>query len=327
MLHVFVNDGGLLTWDKAADTAAGPLPDSAVWLDLLNPTPAELARVEAMIGLPLPTREQMAEIEESSRLRIVNGVLSLTVMALVWADTDEPRLTAVSFLLAGKRLVTIHDIDPRAFLAFRRKISHSPAALGSGELVMGALVDGLIDRTAAVLRRAGVALDELNRRAFRGESPTRRVEAMDDQAALKRIGHTGHLVGRAHISLASLIRMLEFLSSNEGWNARKPTRRWARTALQDARGLDEYRVFLSSKVALLLDSTLGQINVEQNEIVKIVSILTVLLFPPTLVASVCGMNFTSMPGSDEAFGYPSALLLMVLSALLPMIFVRLRRWM
>lgn len=326
MLHVFVNDGGLLRWDKAADAALGPLPDSVVWIDLLNPTPAELARVEAMVGMPLPTREQMAEIEESSRLRVVNGVLSLTVMALVWADTDEPRLTAVGFVLAGRCLVTVHHIDPKAFLAFRRKVSHAPIPLATAESVMGALVDGLIDRTAAVLRRAGLELDTINRRAFRGPSLPRRGEVMDDSGTLKRIGNTGHLVGKAHVSLASVIRMLEFLSSNEGWNTRKPTRRWARTALQDAAGLDEYSAFLSSKVALLLDSTLGRINVEQNEIVKIVSIITVLLFPPTLVASVCGMNFSWMPGSDESFGYPSALLLMLLSALLPMIFVRLRRW-
>jgi len=326
MLHVFINDGGFLRWAKEADTATGPVPPRTIWLDLLNPTPAELIRAEAMIGAPLPTREQMAEIEESSRLRVVNGVLSMTVTALVWADTDEPRVATVSFVLAGRRLVTIHHIDPQAFLALRRRATHGDLPYPKGEAVLAALVEGMVDRTAAVLRRTGIELDAINRRNFRGRKLRSRGETLDDSQTLKRIGHAGHLIGKARVSLASLTRMLDFFARNEGWSAGKSTRRWARTALQDVTGLDEYARFQAGKVALLLDSALGRINVEQNEIVKIVSIITVLLFPPTLVASVCGMNFTSMPGSDEPQGYPSSLLLMLLSALLPMIFVRLRRW-
>jgi len=326
VLHVFVNDGGLLRWAKDADTDPGPVPYNAVWLDLLNPTPAELLRVETLIGAPLPTREQMAEIEESSRLRVANGVLSMTVTTLVWADTDEPRIAVVSFVLAGRRLVTIHHIDPQPFLAFRRRASHEAFPNPRGEAVLAALVDAMVDRTAGVLRRTGLELDILNRRAFRGRKLRSRGETLDDTQTLKRIGHAGHLIGKARVSLASLTRMLDFLGRNDGWSAGKATRRWARTALQDVTGLDEYAGFLAGKVALLLDTALGRINVEQNEIVKIVSIITVLLFPPTLVASICGMNFSFMPGSDEPTGYPSALLLMLLSALLPMIFVRLRRW-
>jgi len=326
LLHVFVNDGDLLRWAKEADTAPGPVPDGTVWLDLLNPTADELIRAEALIGAPLPTREQMAEIEESSRLRVVNGVLSMTVTALVWADTDEPRIATVGFVLAGHRLVTIHHIDPQPFLAFRRRASHGSLPCAKGEAVLTALVEGMVDRTAVVLRRTGLELDIINRRAFRGHKLRSRGETLDDTQTLKRIGHAGHLIGKARVSLASLTRMLDFLARNDGWNAGKSTRRWARTALQDVTGLDEYAGFLAGKVALLLDTALGRINVEQNEIVKIVSIITVLLFPPTLVASICGMNFPGMPGADEPAGYPSALLLMLLAALLPMIFVRLRRW-
>ncbi|WP_372398280.1 magnesium transporter CorA family protein [Azospirillum sp. HJ39] len=327
MLHIFVNDGGLLRWAREATDEAAPLPEAAVWLDLINPTANELARAEALIGASLPTREQMAEIEESSRLRVTGGVLTMTVTALVWADTDEPRIATVSFVLAGRRLVTIHDIDPQALLAFRRRATHGQVAASRGELVLAALVDGMVDRTSAVLRRTGVELDVLNRRFFRGRKLRSRGETLDDSQTLKRIGHAGHLIGKARVSLASLTRMTDFLARGDGWNSGKATRRWAKTALQDLRGLDQYARFLAGKVALALDTALGQINVEQNEIVKIVSVLTVLLFPPTLVASIGGMNFSDMPGSDSPFGYPSALLLMVLSALLPMIYVRLKRWM
>lgn len=327
MLHVFVNDGGLLRWAREATDEAAPLPEAAVWLDLINPTADELAQAEALIGASLPTREQMAEIEESSRLRVTAGTLTMTVTALVWADTDEPRIATVSFVLAGRRLVTIHDIDPQALLAFRRRATHGQVAASRGELVLAALVDGMVDRTSAVLRRTGVELDVLNRRFFRGRKLRSRGETLDDSQTLKRIGHAGHLIGKARVSLASLTRMTDFLARGDGWNSGKATRRWAKTTLQDLRGLDQYARFLAGKVALALDTALGQINVEQNEIVKIVSVLTVLLFPPTLVASIGGMNFSDMPGSDSPFGYPSTLLLMVLSALLPMIYVRLKRWM
>lgn len=328
MLHVFVNDGGLLRWVReAASDEAAPLPDSAVWLDLINPTSEELARAEALIGTGLPTREQMAEIEESSRLRVAGGALTMTVTALVWADTDEPRIATVSFVLAGRRLVTIHDIDPQALLAFRRRATHGEISAARGELVLAALVDGMIDRTSVVLRRTGVELDALNRRYFRGRKLRSRGETLDDAQTLKRIGHAGHLIGKARVSLASLTRMTDFLARGDGWNSGKATRRWAKTTLQDLRGLDQYANFLAGKVALALDTALGQINVEQNEIVKIVSVLTVLLYPPTLVASIGGMNFTDMPGSGSPFGYASALGLMLLSALLPMVYVRSKRWM
>ncbi|PWC33455.1 magnesium transporter CorA family protein [Azospirillum sp. TSO35-2] len=327
MLHVFVNEGGRLCWAKEPGDDTAPLPEAAVWLDLLNPTAAELARAEGLIGVALPTREQMAEIEESSRLRVANGALTMTVTALVWADTDEPRIATVSFVLIGRRLVTIHDIDPQALLAFRRRATHGQVGAARGEAVLAALVDGMVDRTSAVLRRTGVELDVLNRRFFRGRKLRSRGETLDDAQTLKRIGHAGHLIGKARVSLASLTRMTDFLARNDGWNAGKATRRWARTTLQDLTGLDQYARFLSGKVALLLDTALGQINVEQNEIVKIVSVLTVLLFPPILVTSIGGMNFSDMPGADSPLGYPTLLLVMLLSALLPMVYVRIKRWM
>ena len=326
MLHVFANDGGRLRWAREAEDLSSPLPPETVWLDLQNPTPEELARAEALMGVKLPTREQMAEIEESSRLRITPGAVHMTALVLVWADTDQPRIVPVSFVLAGGRLVTIHPADPQPFLAFRRRVIRDGGAEVTGEAVLAALLDGVVERTAAVLRRVGLELDTMGSRAFRGRALPIKGERRNDARTLKRIGHTGHLVGKAHVSLSTLNRMLTFLARGEGWTPAKRTRRWARAALQDVTGLGEYARFLSGKVSLLLDTTLGRINVEQNEIVKIVSILTVTLFPPTLVASVYGMNFLDMPEKNWAFGYPLAVMLMILSAAVPMIFFKRRRW-
>ncbi len=326
MLHVFARDGDRLRWAREAEGLVTPLPHEAVWLDLQNPTPDELARAEALMGVKLPTREQMAEIEESSRLRITTGAVHMTALVLVWADTDQPRIIPVSFVLAGGRLATIHTVDPHPFLAFRRRVTRNGGVEGTAEAVLAALLDGVVERTAAVLRRVGLELDTMGGRAFRGRALPAKGERRDDSRTLKRIGHTGHLIGKAHVSLSTLNRMLTFLARGEGWTPAKRTRRWARAALQDVTGLGEYARFLSGKVNLLLDTTLGRINVEQTEIVKIVSILTVALFPPTLVASIYGMNFVHMPEKDWTLGYPLAVMLMILSAALPMLYFKRQRW-
>lgn len=326
MLHVFVNSDGALRWDRDASLDTAPLPDETAWLDLVDPTPDEVRRVEALIGLPLPTREQMVEIEESSRLRQLPGAWHLTVMALIWADTDAPRISPVSFLLAGSRLVTIHPIDPQPFLAFRRRVSRTGLPSAKAEAVMGGLVEAMIGRTAGVLRRTATELDTLSARSFRRLSLRKRGESKDDNRTLRRIGQAGHLIGKAHVSLSSQRRMLEFLSRGEGPSLAKDFRSWSRGALLDLRGLDEYALFQTQKVDLLLAGALGQINAEQNEIVKIVSVLSVVLFPPTLVASLYGMNFKHMPELHWQHGYLFALALMILSAIGPMWLFRRKGW-
>lgn len=328
MLHVFVNDGGRLRWAKGAETALGPLPADTAWVDLVNPAPDEMHRAERLAGMTLPTREQMAEIEESSRIRPMPGALHLTVMALVWADTDEPRITPVTFVLAGDRLVTLHHIDPQPFLAFRRKVGRSGFPACRAEAVMRGLSEAMIDRTAGVLRRVALELDTLAARAFHGRTLRSRGEMRDDPRTLARIGQAGHLIAKAHVSLTSQKRMLEFLAGGEvvGNAVSKDTRHWARAALQDVTGLDEYALFLTQKVGLLLDTTLGEITAEQNEIVKIVSILSVSMFPPTLVASIYGMNFHHMPELALRWGYPMALGLMVASAILPIVYFKRKGW-
>lgn len=326
MLHVFTTDGGVLRWAKGAESRPEPLPPSTLWLDLMNPTPDEAARAEALMGVKLPTREQMAEIEESSRLRVLPGAIHMTAMVVIRADTDRPRLVPITFILAGRRIATIHHYDPQSFLDFRRRVAHGGYACAGAEGVLVGLLDGVAERTAILLRRVATDLDLMSRRAFRGGTLPTRDESPDDARTLKRIGHTGQLVSKVHRSIASLDRMLTFIARSEGWTPDKATRRWSRAAQQDVTGLGEYADFLSGKVDLLLDGTLGQINVEQNEIVKLVSILTVALFPPTLIASVYGMNFGHMPEKSWPMGYALAFLLMILSGVLPMLYFKARRW-
>lgn len=327
MLHAFVKDGGALHWAKAAGGHGAPLPAETVWLDLVVPTHEEQAQGEALMGLRLPTREQIAEIEESSRLRLLNGAVHMTVLVLALADTEAPRLTPVSFVVAGGRLATIHYMDAQPFLTFRRRIVRQGFAGTSADAVLVALVEAVVERTAGVLRRAGAELDTLAGRAFRIADDS--AEELDDTRTLRQLGQTGHLLAKTRESLVSLRRMLGFLINGGAGDLalRKASRRWARGILLDLDGLDQYTAFLSKKVGLLLDSTLGRITVEQNDIVKLVSILTVVLFPPLLVTSFFGMNFDVMPEKEWVYGYPLALALVVLSAALPVWFFRRRGWM
>jgi magnesium transporter len=326
VLHVYVNEDGRLAWARGAEIDNAPLPETSAWLDLVDPSPDEIRRVEALIGISLPTREQMAEIEDSSRLRQLPGALHLTVMALIWADTDAPRIIPVSFLLAGGRLVTIHHIDPQPFLAFRRKVGRVGLPSAQAELVMSGLVEAMVERTAGVLRRVALELDAVSARSFRKRSLRERGVADDDNRTLRRIGQAGYLIGKAHVSLSGQRRMLEFLSRGEGPTLVREFRAWARGAILDLRGLDEYALFLTQKVDLLLSGALGQINAEQNEIVKIVSVLSVALFPPTLVASLYGMNFKHMPELHWQHGYLVALALMIFSAIGPMWWFKRKGW-
>ncbi len=326
MLQVFINEGGRLI--RTRWTEGTPLPGATVWVDLLNPTADEVAAAERCLGQRLPTRAQMAEIEDSSRLRPGAESLHMTVLALVWADTDQPKLAPVSLVLAGGRLATIHHIDPQPFLTFRRKTTHRGFAPARADAVMTALLEALIERTANVLRRVGIELEAMGQRAFHRGTPGRTAPPRDDGRTLRRLGQAGQLVAKAHESLSSLHRILDFFARGSGDALLgKDARRWSRGAALDTKGLYEYAQFLASKVRLLLETTLGQINVEQNEIVKILSVASVGLFPPTLIASLCGMNFVSEPGRHWAFGYPLAMLAIIASALVPMWYFRRKRWM
>jgi len=248
------------------------------------------------------------------------------VLVLSLADTEAPRLAPVGFVVKGGRLVTIHYTDAQPFLTFRRKTVHHGFAGVSPDAVLMALIEAVVERTAGVLRRVGMELNGLSGRAFRAglpEGPQR-----DDTRTLKRVGQAGHLLSKARESLGSLARMLDFLMRGGAGDAtlRKDTRRWARGILLDVQGLEQYTRFLSNKVGLLLNSTLGRITAEQNEIVKLVSVLTAVLFPPLMVSSLYGMNFVHMPEEHWKLGYPMALLLMVLAAAVPLWFVRRRGW-
>jgi magnesium transporter len=300
-----------------------------VWIDLLNPTQEEDARVEKYLGISIPTRDEMQEIELSDRLYHEQGAEFMTMTALSSLDLDEPIKTPVTFIIKDTVLVTVRYADSKPFQTYAARAQRAGGtSCATGELVMLGIIETLVDRTADALERIGDDIDLVSREVFRkkGSSATRATR--DLQAVIEQIGHKGDLLTKIRESLVSLGRMIAYHNAIdlEQRKLAKESRQRVRLIQRDAIALGEHAAFLSSKITFLLDATLGLINLEQNQIIKIFSVAAVVFLPPTLVASIYGMNFSIMPELHLPFGYPLAIGLMVLSAIAPYLYFKRRGW-
>jgi magnesium transporter len=303
------------------------LPDDAVWIDLDRPTPEEDRAVERLAGIAVPTREDMQEIEISSRLYIENGARYMTASLMCGADTNTPRLSPVTFILSDRRLVTVRYDQPRPFALIESKLARSPAAGASGETVLLELLDALIDRAADILERAGADVDDVSRAIFEPEGAARTGHQRRYSEILIAIGRKGDLVSKVRESLVSIGRLVAFLSvEGEGAKWPKDARTQLKTMQRDVLSLTDHASYLSNKITFVLDAMLGVVNLEQNNIIKLFSVMAVVLMPPTLIASVYGMNFKIMPELEWQHGYTMALGMMLLAAVLPYMFFKWKKW-
>lgn len=319
MIRAFQSDGAHL---RPAD----PDDHDAIWLDMFGPDAAEISAVSAQLGVEMPTEADMEEIEHSSRLYIENGVAFLTATLPEGADIDDPMLGPVTFVLAPTRLVTLRHHDPKSFQTFPVQSHKAPVSCASAEGVLMGLLDAVTDRLADILERAKREIDALSRSVFR-RSETPQDKSLSFQSTLEQIGRKGDLVSKMRESLTSMERLLGFLGQvTLVRSSDKDIRGAIKTLSRDVHSLIEYTQFLGDKITLLLDATLGMINIEQSGIIKIFSVAAVVFLPPTLVASIYGMNFTFMPELRWEFGYPFAILTMILAAVLPYRYSKYRGW-
>lgn len=325
MLTVYVPNGTTLE-RRSLEPGVAP-PEKSVWMDIVTPSAAEDKVVEQLLGVAVPTREEMQEIEVSSRLYVENGARYMTATLMCHSDTPIPKTTPVTFILAGHRLVTVRYDDPRPFAIVEYKLSRSSPGNVTGESVLVDLLDAVIDRLADILERVGGEVDAISRRIFE-VNEERDVEAPAYKDVLKELGRKGDLTSKGRESLVSIGRLLLFLH-NEAETMRWP--KDSRTHLQsmrrDTASLSDHATYLANKVTFLLEAMLGVVNIEQNAIIKIFSIAAVIFMPPTLIASIYGMNFHhNMVELDWQYGYIFALVLMVLAAALPILYFRWKKW-
>ena len=305
-----------------------PLPEGTVWVDLLRPDEAERAHVGALLGVDPPTHEDMKEIEVSSRLYVECGIAYLTTPLLAGADSPTPALSPLSCVLAGRALLTIRFAEPKSLETFRTRALRQPELLQCPDDALLGLLDAVVDRAADVLEFIGGELDALGREVF-AEAPSvarPRAPKAELTEVIRGIGRVGDLTHKVRDSLAGLDRLIAFFGTVAAQRLSKEQKAALKTISRDLRSLGEHAGFLAHQTSFLLDATLGAINVEQNAIIKIFSVAAVAFLPPTLIASIYGMNFHHMPELDWPWGYPLALALMVVSALVPLAYFRRRGW-
>lgn len=294
-----------------------------IWIDLVRPSPDDLARLSGRLGVDLPSREDQEEIEQSSRLYFEGSVPVMTVLLPSQSDAGDMVIGPVSFLLLADRLVTLRGHDPRPFASFPQKAGQTGQGCASPEAVLLGLLEEIIDRLADITEQTGRDIDAVSRRVFSAE----RLSTEDYRAALRDSGRNERRVMHLRESLTTLERMLGFLLPVlDGRKSAKGLRMLAKTQMRDVRTVSEQTVYLQQKTAFLLDAALGLIGIDQNAIIKIFSVAAVAFLPPTLVASIYGMNFVHMPELAWYFGYPLALGAMLASALLPLWYFRRRGW-
>ncbi|KAB2911988.1 MAG: magnesium transporter CorA family protein [Hyphomicrobiaceae bacterium] len=301
---------------------------STVWIDLFKPSKDEDLIVEQALGISVPTREEMAEIEASSRLYQEGGAYCMTAIVLHQHDKDGDALISapVTFILVGDRLITVRYAEPRAFAIFLSRVQKKDASCTTGTAVLVGLLEAIIDREADRVERIQGEVDALSQAIFSVKGGQRSRAGRFD-VNIRSIGREGELTSRARESLLTLGRLLTYLGHVMGERGDdKALKARVKTANRDVQSLADHIGYLSAKITFLLDATLGMINNEQNTIIKIFSVLAVALMPPTLVGTIYGMNFKHIPEIEWLWGYPWALGLMIVSALLPWYYFKRKGW-
>lgn len=311
---------------EGIEALEGQPPKSVLWVDLLQPTQEEIQAIERFFAIELPTLDEMREIESTSRLYVEDGCRFMTTPLLVQTSSDHPVASEVSFIQTASSLITIRHRDSQVFLNILRSVPRRANHTAAGIFLY--ILEAIVDRQADFLEKIGRESDTLSQQIFADESSSKRnVTRLRD--AIRQLGRSGDLIARERECIIGLLRLVQF-AMQESFED-NPASRWklyprAKPITKDLQSLSEYSASLSSKVSFMLDATLGLISIEQNSIVKIFSVAAVIFLPPTLIASIYGMNFKHMPELDWVYGYPMAIGLMVVAVSLLFVYCNRRGW-
>ncbi|MBA3909819.1 MAG: magnesium transporter [Rhodobacter sp.] len=318
----------MLTAYEAKDGRLVPIgPDlaTAAWIDLVSPVPGEETSVEALLAVDIPTREEMQEIEVSSRIYAEDGALFLTAQVIAASNSRQPEIGPITFVLARDRLVTIRYHDPHALRIFVDRAMRQDLGCINGPSTLIRLLETVVDRLADILEGETRKLDILTKAIFEAHRPSGRAETLG--VLLQRIGRAEDMNSKVQESLSTIARVLMFVSGPGGDKISGQIDVARLQALvEDIRSLHDVAAVQSQKILFQLDATLGVINIRQSDIIKVFSVVAFVFLPPTLIASVYGMNFVQMPELSWLWGYPMALGLMLMSALVPWAIFRWKKW-
>lgn len=312
----------------AEPAALKAIPPGVKWIDLLNPTREEEKLAEQALGQNIPTREEMVEIEPSSRLYVRKGALFMTASVIYGINKGKPDTDPVSFILTDKLLVTVRYVDPQPFIKFIDHLCAEPEQAQDPVTILVRLLDAIVDRLADELEATARDIETLSSRVFEHRSRSKTADRKTElrlEALLLRIGQVQRLLAEVRESALSTSRMLSFLATSK---LCRESDQFAivESLLGDTRALLDHNDFLSDNLSFLLNASLGLITLEQNFVMKVFSVFAVVLMPPTLIAGIYGMNFEHMPELKWLLGYPLALGLILVSAVVPYWLARRSGW-
>ncbi len=324
MIHLY-RVGGVKT-ALPSSGALEPLGEDVIWIDMLDPTEADMQHMEKLLGVMLPTRETLKNIEPSSRYYTEGNAVYMTASIVMNVDFGLAQLTDVGFILAEGRLVTIRHAEPKPFFLFAADLKRLDIGPGQGVRVLAHLLDTIVDRTAEILELAVARIDNISIAVFGEGVRGRRRPPVELEERLIEISTYHRLVSKTRDSLITLARLSTYVQALGRVRDDKPTKDLCRIVAHDIQSLSEHASFVSSNISFLLDSSLGLVNLEQNNIMKFFSVVSVVFAPPMLIAGIYGMNFDRMPELHWAYGYPGAIAAMLLTAVLAIYWLRLRGW-
>lgn len=300
-----------------------------VWVDLFNPSPAELGKACTDYGLNIPPREQLEEIEFSSRLQYDDETFTISVPVTPHrANGEEDVTTPLGMILTPHILVTVHFDQLHTFEAIAARVKRRPRTAPDIFLV---ILEALIDYGADRLEELRAEAIHISQRIFHKgmrEAQTYNVSSVNRMLrdTLVEIGDMGERLSHIRDTLLVLQRAVPFVNEHgESW-IEQPVRARLKMAGKDVQSLNDYEVHLTDKLQFLLDAALGFISTEQNDLFKVLTIASVVGIPPVLVAGIYGMNFHNMPELAWPMGYPLGLGLIVLSAIVPLAWFKYRGW-
>lgn len=310
MLTAYIDQGMSLVAVAAPD--AGTL-QAAVWIDLFQPTTEEEKRVEDLLGIDIPTRDEMREVETSSQLYREGVASFITLRALSREPGKAPRLTAITLVRSTNVFVTVRYADPTSFRNFVTRATKLREHMLSPLSAMICFAETVVDRDADLLEEASDNLDRISAQIFAQDTAgMSSIGATDLNHVLRWVGQSGDIVSRVHEALHSVARAIPFLQLEKTDEEEKQR---LITLQRDVQSLIDHGTYLSSQVQFLLDSAVGLIGIQQNAIMKALSVATIFFMPPTLIAGIYGMNFQRMPELSLRYGYPCALLAMLGTAM------------
>jgi magnesium transporter len=325
MLTAFACDGEHLR--RIADPSPEALR-AAAWIDLLSPTPDESSRVQAATELRIPTQAHLSEIESSSRLAAANGVLTLS-MPLVSRQEDESRAMPGGFVLARDRLITIRFASSGLFESYAEHEIATPIPQRTSAHLFIGLLEAIVDRHADALEEVRSELDMISHGIFRANPMQLGGSKHEDRTlrtTLGAIGRSGDLISFIRDSQVSAGRIVPYVQTMaKEWLPPDLTPRLT-ALIQDIASLNDFEAHLNGKLQFLLDATLGFINIAQNNVMKVLTVASVVGIPPVLIAGIYGMNFKAIPEYDWPWGYAYGLTVIAISALVPLAWFKLRDW-